>query len=144
MTTALHDLDFYQWTVKQADLLRNEDYADLDLANLIEEIEEMGNNSKHELSKRLMRILEHLLKMQCEPQSRALRKWRRTILTQRLELDRLLSTNHTLRSQAGDYLPDAYRRAKLLAADGVECSVEDFSVNCPWSIEQVLDVSFLP
>ncbi|MFN8487597.1 MAG: DUF29 domain-containing protein [Caldilineaceae bacterium] len=144
MTTALHERDFYAWTQQQADLLKNEDYAELDLANLIEEIEDMGNNSKHELSRRLMRILEHLLKLTHEPQSRAARHWRRTILTQRVELDRLLSTNYTLRAQAGNYLDDAYRRAKLLAADGLECSDKDFPESCPWSIEQVLNPEFLP
>lgn len=44
MTTALHEQDFYAWTQRQAALLKNEDYAELDLTNLVEEIEEMGNN----------------------------------------------------------------------------------------------------
>jgi len=46
MTTATYETDFYTWTVQQADLLRNEEFEELDLPNLIEEIESMGKSQR--------------------------------------------------------------------------------------------------
>ena len=142
MTTKLYETDFAQWAVAQADHLRNEEYADLDLNNLIEEIESMGASQRSELHKRLMRILEHMLKITCEPESSAVGKWQKTILTQRLQLAHLLKTNYTLRSQIDTFVDDAYQAARLLAAAGSVCVVEDFSASCPWPAEQLLDLNF--
>lgn len=144
MTTKLYDTDFSQWAVAQADHLRNEEYSELDLNNLIEEIESMGASQRSELHKRLMRILEHMLKLTCEPKSRAIGKWRKTILTQRLQLTHLLKTNYTLRAQIATFVDDAYQDARLLAAAGSACAIEDFSEFCPWTSDQLLDPNFWP
>ena len=61
MTTALYETDFFAWTMKQAALLRNEDFAEIDLNHLIEEIEGMGRSEQRELDNRLTVLLRHLL-----------------------------------------------------------------------------------
>ena len=48
MTTELYETDFYQWTLRQAELLRHEDYSDLDRNHLIEEIEDMGRSEQRD------------------------------------------------------------------------------------------------
>ncbi len=105
-STALYETDFYQWTLRQASLLREEDYADLDIDNLIEEIEDMGNNARHELDSRLTTIMEHMLKLMREPKSRAARGWQHTILIQRTDLKKRLKSTVSLRTQNG-VLPTA-------------------------------------
>ena len=39
MTTTLYETDFYAWTQRQAALLREEEFTEVDWNNLIEEIE---------------------------------------------------------------------------------------------------------
>ena len=41
---ALYEEDFYLWVERQADLLRDGRFRDLDLAHLIEEVEDLGAN----------------------------------------------------------------------------------------------------
>jgi hypothetical protein len=144
MTVALYQTDFYNWALRQAGLLRTEDYADLDIENLIEEIEAMAKRDRRELERRLTRILEHLLKLLYEPQSQARRKWAQSILHQRLELVRFFQTNQALRTQVDDFIEDAYQDARKLAAAGVETSVDAFPAQCPWTTAQILDEDWLP
>ena len=63
MTTKLYDVDFSKWAVAQADHLRNEEYAELDLNNLIEEIEDMAQRHRDALENDLFVVLHHLLKL---------------------------------------------------------------------------------
>jgi hypothetical protein len=42
-TPSLYETDFYAWTQEQATLLRKHQWSELDLLNLIEEIESLGN-----------------------------------------------------------------------------------------------------
>jgi hypothetical protein len=81
----LYKTDFYAWTQEQALLLRNQEWGQIDLPNLIEEIESLGKQQHQELRNRLSILLGHLLKWQYQPQYRS-RSWLATIRIQRLEL----------------------------------------------------------
>ena len=144
MTTALYETDFSKWAVAQADHLRNEDYADLDLPNLIDEIEAMAASDRRELTKRLARIMEHMLKLTCEPKSRAVRGWKTTIDEQRLELEILLDENATLRATIAEFIPNAYKLARRFADGKMKCKIEDFPEHCPWTSKQLLNPNFWP
>lgn len=63
MTTSLYETDFYAWTLRQAELLKHEDFAALDLPNLVEELEGMARNGQQALENRLRVLLTHLLKL---------------------------------------------------------------------------------
>lgn len=141
---ALYDTNFHGWALRQANLLRNEKYAELDIEHLIEEIEAMAKRDQRKVERRLAHILEHLLKLMAQPHSQAWRKWRQSILTQRLELARFFRSNYVLRAQLADFIDDSYQDARKLAAEGLECSVDNFSQRCPWSPEQILDHEFFP
>jgi len=144
MTQLLYDTDFYQWTVAQASLLRNEEYADLDRHNLIEEIESMGASERRELDSRLTTIMLHLLKITNEPNSSAVRGWKTTILTQRTDLRKVLRNNATLRGAVANFVDDAYQDAQLLAADALQIEHINLPPECPWTAEQLLDLNWLP
>jgi len=136
--TTLYDTDFAEWATQQANRLRNGDYADLDVANIAEEIESLGKAQKRELASRLATILEHLLKLHCDLESPAANKWRRTILIQRNYLSIMLEDNATLAANVGDYLPKAYRNAVEQVALITKCQVDDFAQVCPWTVSEVL------
>ena len=62
--------DFYAWTKVQAAALRNKDWAALDLTNLVEEIDSLGINTEHAITRQLQRLLLHLLKWRYQPTHR--------------------------------------------------------------------------
>jgi hypothetical protein len=103
LTTALYTTDFYAWVKRQADLLKNEDYQDLDRANLIEELEAMARSERRQLVNRLRVLLTHLLKLTYEPDSNPTRGWQETVREQRRRLEILLEDSPSLRRD----LPDA-------------------------------------
>ncbi len=143
MTTALYETDFYTWTLRQADLLRNEDYADLDLDNLIEEIEAMARSQRNQLTNRLRILLTHLLKLCCPPiPSR--RGWIATIREQRRRIELLLKDSPSLRRELLDSVAYAYPRARQDAAQALDSNESEFPATCPWTVEQILDIDFLP
>jgi Domain of unknown function DUF29 len=144
MTTALYDTDFYQWTVQQASMLRNEEYAELDIANLVEEIEAMGRSQKRELRTRSRVLLTHLLKLALQPTGNPVRGWRLTIREQRRELAGELADSPSLWSQFIDQLPEVYAAACEDAAEAMEVDIAVLPVQCPWKVEQILDLNWLP
>ncbi len=57
----LYDTDYLQWLTTTVDKLRQQDYAHVDWANLIEEIEDMGKRERRSLESNLVILLLHLL-----------------------------------------------------------------------------------
>ena len=60
--TDLYSQDFYAWTQEQAAMLREGALQELDRANLIAEIEDLGRSARQELRSSLERLVLHLLK----------------------------------------------------------------------------------
>ncbi len=147
MTTALYDLDFYRWATHQADLLRNQEYADLDLDNLIEEIEDMARRHRDALKSHLLVLLRHLLKLSGKPNSDPSRGWRLTVKEQRYQIDGLLQDNPSLRRFVPDMISDLYAKALDLAMDDLaidQLAGEVLPASCPWTTEQIFDLNWLP
>jgi hypothetical protein len=71
MTTTLYRTDFYAWTKKQAALLQAEEFEKLDLPNLVEELEAIGNSQRTEVISRLKVLVMHLLKWQFQADHRS-------------------------------------------------------------------------
>lgn len=69
--TALYEEDFYAWTKNQAAALRRlaaqRWNGPLDLANLAEEVEDLGKTERNAVRSRLRRIIEHGLKLEHSP-----------------------------------------------------------------------------
>jgi hypothetical protein len=63
MEKNLYEKDYYLWLEKTINLLENNQFSDLDLENLIEEISSIGKSEKRSLESYLTRLLEHLLKL---------------------------------------------------------------------------------
>ena len=63
----IYDEDFYAWSKEQADLLRTRRFAELDLGNLIEQVDDLGGALKRSVRRRMRTIIEHLLKLEHSP-----------------------------------------------------------------------------
>ncbi len=143
MSNTLYDQDFFAWTNEQARLLRAGNLAAADIEHIAEEIESMGKAEKRELLSRLVVLLTHLLKWQYQPERRG-KSWRNTVATQRLDVADHLADNPSLRAKPGQAVEDAYKRARLAAANETDLDAEAFPSICPWSFEQIMDNDFWP
>ena len=74
----LYEQDFYLWIQATAQHLKEGNFSQIDIPNLVEEIESMGRSEKRELKSRLILLLMHLLKWEYQPEKRIL-SWRSTI-----------------------------------------------------------------
>ncbi|MCC7046380.1 MAG: DUF29 domain-containing protein [Alphaproteobacteria bacterium] len=139
----LYERDMYRWTRQQARLLRAGRMSELDLENLAEEIESLGNRDYRELQSRLELILTRLLKWQFQPERRS-GSWRSTIRTQRRDTENLLQQSPGLRRQVAPMLAKSYVHAVASAADETNLPRDVFPRACPYAPEQVLDPDFMP
>src|ERR1043166_6709802 len=111
----LYDLDFAEWARWNAELLRSGRVAEADLEHIAEEIEDMGKRERRALYHRFVRLIEHLLKWEYQPERRGT-SWERTIITQRKGLQRLLDENPSFQSELEAVVADAYGAAADIAA----------------------------
>jgi hypothetical protein len=142
-TKSLYETDFYVWIQTQADLLREEEFEELDLPNLIEELEAMGRSERRELVSRLTVLLTHLLKWQYQPDMRS-KSWQNTIRIQRRDIQRVLSDSPSLRATLAEFIALAYPDARMDAVEETGLLSPVFPEACPYSAEQILNVAFLP
>lgn len=139
----LYDTDFFEWTRRTAQLLRERRFSEVDVEHAAEEIEDMGKRDLKELNSRVQVLLAHLLKWKLQPLRRSL-SWRRTIGTQRLEIEAVLEQSPSLGPRLSDDLPRNYERAVKRAVLDTNLAAQTFPPKCPFSLDQVLDAEFLP
>jgi len=138
-----YEIDYAQWSVEQARLLREGRLDLLDREHLAEEIEDLGRREKREIDSRLVQVLLHLLKWQFQPEKRK-GGWEASIRVHRADLKEVLSENPSLRGYAEKRLTTTYAKARLEAEKETGIAYETFPDRCPYTTAQVLDDSFFP
>ena len=139
----LYDRDFVGWVETTVEQLRAQNYADVDWANLIEEIEDMSRRERKSLKSNLVVLLLHLLKWQYQPEARS-GSWRGSIREHRRRINDDLNDSPSLTPYLQAVLADCYTSACEQAADETGLALQTFPVDCPYTSEQVLDANFLP
>ncbi len=140
---SLHERDFYLWVKEQAGLLRQGAFERLDVANLVEEIEDLGIGAKKAVKSNLVIVLLHLLKHQFQPKRRS-RSWLDSILEHRQRLRDDLEESPSLRSRLETVFPRVYGDARARAITQTGLSERAFPRTSPYTLEQALDPDFLP
>lgn len=139
----LYETDFYGWTQQQVQLLHSQQWEQIDLPNIIEEIESLGKQQHQELRNRLSVLIGHLLKWQYQPQHRS-RSWLSTLRIQRLDMNDLLEENPSLKPYIEEALRKAYLRGVELAVRETDLPNSTFPIDCPYSLEEILSDRFYP
>jgi hypothetical protein len=139
----LYERDYFEWTIRQAELLRAGRFEELDIDHVAEEIEDMGRSQRRQLGSRLTVLLTHLLKWQAQPSRRG-SSWETTVQVQRVKLQKLLREMPSLRGKLREERADAYEVAVLLAAKETRLPRSNFPTPCPFTLEQLLDDAFFP
>jgi len=138
-----YDNDIIVWANEQAALLRAGRFDELDIEHLVEEIEDVGKSERRELASRMSVLLAHLLKWQYQSGRRGA-SWARTIREQRRAVAARLRETPSLKTSLSDplWLDGVWADAVAKAAD--ETGLTDFPNDCPWAVDDVLAVEFLP
>ncbi|MFB2898758.1 DUF29 domain-containing protein [Aerosakkonemataceae cyanobacterium BLCC-F50] len=139
----LYEIDFYAWTQEQAELLRQQEWQKLDLANLIEEVESLGKQQRQELRNSLSILIGHLLKWEYQRERRS-RSWLATIRVQRRDILRLMRDNSSLKPYLLEILPEVYENGKDLAVMETNLPYKTFPSVCGYVWEDILSDRFFP
>jgi hypothetical protein len=139
----LYEKDFYEWTVRNAQLLRSGRAGEADLAHIAEEIEDMGKRERRELLHRMSILLAQLLRWKVQPDRRS-RSWELTIRVQRKALAKLVAENPSLQPYLQESVPEAYEHATVEAMTETGQPESEFASTCPFTLDVILDPDFLP
>jgi hypothetical protein len=142
-TSHQYDDDFFAWTQEQAKYLHEGAWEKLDCVNLSEEIESLGKQQRQELRNRLGVLLGHLLKWEFQSKMRS-KSWVATIREQRREILELLDDSPRLKPYLPEAMSKAYQAGLDLGVRETPLNYQDFPIECPYSLEQILDTAFLP
>ncbi|MFB2894005.1 DUF29 domain-containing protein [Aerosakkonemataceae cyanobacterium BLCC-F50] len=139
----LYETDFYAWTQREVELLRQHQLDYLDIENLIEEIDSLGKQQQQELVNRLGVLLGHLLKWEYQPSKRS-RSWVATIREQRRKIAKLLLKNPSLKPYLNEAIPEAYLDGVDLAVRETLMEYRTFPSEVTYTWQQIENPDFLP
>lgn len=137
----LYETDFVAWAERQAALLEQRKFEQLDFINLIDEVLDLSRRERQALYSNLKVILLHLLKWNYQPVMRS-NSWKASIREHRQRVSRQLQESPSLKPYLQDIFTDCYQDARLLAADETELSENSFPVDCPFSVSDTLNPDF--
>lgn len=140
-----YGVDVHAWAAAQARLLRERRFESLDLDNIIEEIESLGNEQAHSVESHLIALVEHLLKLAISADVEPRRVWQTSVRNARNRIEIRLRRNPSLRPQLHDLLTTGWKTARDSAAGGLRAEEEPLlPASLPFTLAQILDSSYFP
>ena len=139
----LYETDDQEWLLKTIELLKQKNFDQLDLENLIEELESLTRNDRAKIKSLLEQIIRHLLLLEywtIEYEYNA-HHWRAEIRTFRSQLEDRLTTN--LSNYLASESLKIYQRALKYVKEKTQHQV-NFPEECPYTFKQLLDENYLP
>jgi hypothetical protein len=139
----MYETDFAEWINEAASLLKQGQFSELDLGNLIDEVETLGRSERNALRSNLRVLLMHLLQWQYQPRKRT-HSWKATIREHRNRIQEILEDSPSLKDYYAQVFHQSYGKAQALAADETGLEIHHFPAESPYNLKQVLDADFLP
>lgn len=141
----LYEKDYVEWLEVTLNQLQSRDLKHLDWPHLIEEVEALGSEQRHNVESYCVKLLIHLLLYQYWPSEKVWcgKGWEKEIDNFRLELDLLLESK-VLCNHLSTVVEKNYQKARKNAIRKSQLSPDIFPQNCPYTLEQILDSDWLP
>jgi Domain of unknown function DUF29 len=143
LTPSLYDTDLFLWAQTNVQLLRERRFDDLDVAHIIEEIEDMGKSEKRGVKSHLSVLLSHLLKWEFQPSHRC-GSWLGSISNARQSIADLIEESPSLVDLPKEVLLKAYASSRKIASAETGLKLVSFPETCTYTMEQILDEEWLP
>jgi hypothetical protein len=152
MNNTLYDRDLQLWIDQTIQQLKNREFNLLDIEHLIEELLDLGRAEKNALKSNLTILLAHLLKLRIQADAPDTMKgsWYSSVLEHRQRVLDNLTDTPSLKHILVETVEKAYPGSRNLAIKegklakfGVRIPVDhDYPIECPFSIDQILDEDF--
>lgn len=141
----LYQLDYVLWLDETLKQLQAKDLENLDWKHLVREIAELASEQRHKVDSYLLQLLIHLLLYQYWQSEREYcqKGWKDEIGNFRVQLEFLFESK-TLYNYFLSRLELVYQKAKKRAIQKTELDPNTFPESCPFTIEQILDLDWLP
>ena len=139
----LYEIDDSLWLEATIELLKSKRFDALDLDNLIEELEDLGNEKKFRAASFLQQIIRHCLLLQFWTREKEYNQahWQAEIVSFQYQLKRYLTTN--LRQYLEQEFEQIYFESVRYVRQKTDNKV-NFPDICPYSLEELLDPNWLP
>jgi hypothetical protein len=141
LTKPLRETDFVEWAAQTAELLRQGRFAEVDLEQVAEEIQDLADMRKAAVRSQMRRLLMHLIKLRSQSQ-RGGSSWRRSIAGARAEIEDALEESPSLRRHLEETLERTYRRAVKQALDETNLTSKAAELaipeTCPYTLDELL------
>ncbi len=132
-----YDEDFAAWLAAQATLLREQQFDQLDIQNLAEEVESVGRSEFRAFTSAIELVIFHMMKWDYQPEKQG-RSWRKSINDQRKGIRKLLNDNPSFKSRIGEAIESAY--------DGIPDDIEEETTipahrlpqTCPYGWDEIM------
>ncbi len=142
-TGNLYESDYYLWLEHTARLISEGKFSEVDTANLIEEIADMGRSEKKAVKSNLIIVLLHLLKYKYQPDKRT-NSWKASIREHRRRLRDDFQASPSLKRYMISVFEECYQDSRELAADETGLPCDTFPLESPFTPELVLNPDYLP
>ncbi len=152
METNLYEEDFNLWLQETINQLEQQNFQALDIANLIEELKDLGKSEKNALESNLMILLAHLLKLtiQADAPETMKNSWYNSVIEHRKRLKKQLKKTPSLNVYLPTILEESYTDGRDIAIkEGQRASfgvrifeLSQYPSQCIFTIDQILDDNF--
>ena len=139
----LYEIDDSLWLEETIELLKAKNFEALDLENLIEELEDLGNEKKFRVAGFLQQIIRHCLLLQFWTSEREYNQahWESELVNFQDQLNTYLTAS--LRKYLEQEFDNIYQKALRYVRKKTNNQV-NFPNTCPYSLEELLDPNWLP
>ncbi|HUY41017.1 MAG TPA: DUF29 domain-containing protein [Candidatus Dormibacteraeota bacterium] len=137
----LYERDLAIWAQGQASAIREGRWMGVDVANLVEEIEDIGKSQHNELESRLSVLLMHLMKVELQPERDENPSWWSTVIEQQRRIRRLLAKSPSLRPQIAGVVGEEYPSVRKRVALEANVALESIPVRLPPRVERNLAIA---
>ncbi|NCS23260.1 MAG: DUF29 domain-containing protein [Microcystis aeruginosa BS13-02] len=139
----LYEIDDSLWLEETIELLKARRFDALDLENLIEELEDLGNEKKFRVASFLQQIIRHALLLQFWTREREYNQshWQAELVNFQDQLNTYLTAS--LRKYLEQEFDNIYQKALRYVRKKTNNQV-NFPNTCPYSLEELLDSNWLP
>lgn len=143
MNQTLYEQDYYLWLEQTAKKLDDAQWNEIDIANLVEEIKDMGRSERRAIESNLTIVLLHLLKYKYQPTHRS-NSWLASILEHRLRINKQFKESPSLKPYLEQVFEECYGEAMLRASVETGLPLTTFPTQSPFTVEASLDIEYLP
>ncbi|KQT09142.1 hypothetical protein ASG40_10870 [Methylobacterium sp. Leaf399] len=136
-----HEDDLFTWVQEQVALLRAGAVETIDVANIAEELNDVGAEQYDRLESALEVLLMHMLKWDHQPERRS-RSWVLTIIEQRKRVDKVLRKNPGLRPRIAEAVEDGFDLGRVRAAREMKRDLDTLPDPCPYDWDAITSRPF--